>query len=208
MAGFLTRIAARIGASEGVLRPRTRVAVRAVRRLPSIRRSAAACGRAAARRPLSSARDEVDAPAVAKPRPDGSFASKDRRSGTSAVAPNSAASDLAPIRSRQPEPGSDLRRRGSLLAVHAGRPSPLPDRAGGRSGGRGNARCAGVAGCEQRDPAGRQGREPARDTCPSSPRRRTIEEIEARPVVVRRGTTDPRRLDPMRPEQRPMIEGI
>lgn len=205
MAGFLTRIAARLdGGSEGTLRPRTRSLFEPVATAAAFTPAGDA---AAAEQQLPATAferaDEVDAPAVAAPSPVAArvSSSRDRRSGTSAVAATSAALNRADSQP-QLEPGGE----------------PPATRAASR-GPRGQAQPAAMI-----EPVADPEAQATRDA-PASPGASTairpagrvasprgmpahpvrgvdpIEEIAARPVVVRRGTIRPSspRSDASRP---------
>lgn len=204
MAGFLTRIAARLdGGSEGTLRPRTRSLFEPV----ATAAFTPAGGAVAAEQQLPATdferADEVDAPAVAAPSPVAAriSSSRDRRSGTSAVAATAAALNRADSQP-QPEPGSEppatrVASRGPRGQAQPAAPiEPVADPeaqatrdAPGSPGASNAIRPAGKVASPRGIPA-----HPVRGVEP-------IEEIEARPVVVRRGTTRPSspRSDATRP---------
>ena len=190
MAGFLTRFAARLdGESEGTLRPRTRSLVEPV----ATTTFTPAGGAAAAEQQLPATdferADEVDAPAVAAPSPVAARISSSRSAERHFGRRRTAAALNRADPSRSRNPAANLRRRGSRLAVHAGRPTCRPDRA--------------VADPRHRQRPMRRRRvsnaiRPAGKVAsprgiPTHPVRgvEPIEEIAARPVVVRRGTTRP-----------------
>jgi hypothetical protein len=189
MAGLLTHIASRLSGSERTLRPRTPSLFEPV---ATAAFNSAVTGTLAKEQPRASAferADEVDAEAVAKSPPVAGrvSSSKDRRTGTLVVTPNSAALDGRA--NPQPEavgdhPVAGVNSRGpggqaqptSMIEPVADREAEATRAAPASKGASTAIRPAGIVARTQRMRA---------DQVAGVD---TIEQIDARPVVVRRGT--------------------
>jgi hypothetical protein len=182
MTGFLTRIAARLSGSEAMLRPRTPSLFEPV---ATAAFNLAVAGTPAEQQPLTSAferADEVDARAVAKSPAAGRVSpSKDQRNGTPVITSNSAALDhratsqpeaadgdpVAKVTSRDPRGQAQP---ASIIEAEATHDAPASN------GATTAVRPAGAFETTQGMRADQVGGA------------ETIEQIEARPVVVRHGT--------------------